>query len=156
MVQETVFRDRLATLLQRLADELGPAATLRCDGTDWTIQPALPTASPLWIAGDNAWTLTVGFGRASARIELGYSSKATADQELEELEAICRAVVAGRLVERRRGPDASRWRLALGDGSVLHGSANWLLPVLPRVQVDEERFAAYTDPPGRSDASDLP
>ena len=147
-MQETVFRDQLATLLQRLADELGPAATIRRDGTDWTIQPARATASPLWIAGDNAWTLTVGFGRASARIELGYSSTTTADQELEELEAICRAVVAGRLVERRHGRDGSRWRLTLGDGSVLHGSANWLLPALPWVQVDEEHFAAYTNPPG--------
>jgi hypothetical protein len=63
-------------------------------------------------------------------------------------------VVAGRLVERRRGHAGSRWRLTLGDGSVLHGSANWLLPVLPGVQVGEEPFAAYTDPPGPPDASD--
>jgi hypothetical protein len=128
-----------------------PAATIRRDGTDWTIQPARATASPLWISADNAWTLTVGFGRASARVELGYSSRTAADRELEELEAICRAVVAGRLVERRRGQDGSRWRLTLGDGSVLHGSANWLLPVLPWVWVDEERFAAYADPPGQSE-----
>jgi hypothetical protein len=154
-VEESVFRDRLATVMQRLADELGPAATIRRDGTVWTIQPARATASPLWIFGD-AWSLIVGFGRASARIELGYSSRTTADQELEELEAICRAVVAGRLVERRSGRDGSRWWLTFGDGSVMHGSANWLLPALPWVQVDEEHFAAYTDPPGQSDASDLP
>jgi hypothetical protein len=109
-----VFRGRLATLMQRLADELGPAATIRRDGTNWTIQPARATASPLWIAGDNPWTLTVGFGHAGDRIELGYSSRTAADQELEELEAICRAVVAGRLVERRSGRDGSRWRLTLG------------------------------------------
>jgi hypothetical protein len=51
VVEETVFRGRLATLMQRLADELGPAATIRRDGTNWTIQPARATASPLWIAG---------------------------------------------------------------------------------------------------------
>jgi hypothetical protein len=91
----------------------------------------LPAASPLWTAGDNAWTLAVGFGRASSLIELGYSSKVGPEEELEELEAICRAVIDGQLVEWRKRVSASRWRLTLGNGSVLHGSTNWLLPALP-------------------------
>jgi hypothetical protein len=110
----------------------------------------------LWVAGDNAWTLTVGFGRAGARIELGYSSKTTPDQELQELEAICRAVLDGRPVEWRRRSNASRWRLTLHDGSVLRGSTNWLLPGLPWIRIREEHFAPYADPTGHTEVSDRP
>ncbi len=142
---EAVFRERLAAVMDRLADELAGAASVRRDGSDWTIQPTRPTASPIWVAGDNAWTLSVGFGRGRARIELGYSSKQSPEEELEDLGAICRAVIDGRLVEQRRR-SACRWRLTLDDGSVLRGSANWLLPALLWTRIQQERFAPYADP----------
>jgi hypothetical protein len=75
------------------------------------------------------------------------------------LETFCRAVIAGGLVERRKRPDGSRWRLTYDDEHVLNGTGGWaglLWPALPWVRVDEEQFAAYTDPPGRRDASELP
>jgi len=150
-VDDAAFRQRLAVVIERLAGELGAAAVMRCDGNDWRVQPARPAASPLWIWGD-AWTLAVGFGRASSLIELGYSSKVEPEEELEELEAICRAVIDGQLVEWRKRVSASRWRLTLGDGSVLHGSTNWLLPALPWTRIEQEQFAPYADPrrPGTS------
>ena len=163
-----MFRDRLAAVMQRLADELGPSATIDRRGTRWYIQPTHPGASPLRIAADNAGTLTVGFGRTSALINLGHLSKitpdghiskATADEELSGLETICRAVIAGRLVERRKGWDGSRWQLTLDNGNSLDGWAGWagwLWRALPWVRVDEEHFVAYTDPPRQSDASDSP
>jgi hypothetical protein len=152
-VDEEAFRQRLAAVMQRLAGELGATAVVRHDGNDWEIQPERPAASPLWVAGDNAWTLTVGFGRASACIELGYSHKADPQTELEELEAVCRAVIGGRLVERRKRADASRWRLVLGDGTILRGSASWLLPALPWTWIDHEQFAPYAGPEPTVDAS---
>ena len=87
----------------------------------------------------------MGFGRRGARIELGYSSKVTPEKELNNLEAICRAVIGGGLMEQRRGSSASRWHLALGGGRVLRGSANWLLPAKPWTRIDQERFAPYVD-----------
>lgn len=153
-VDDPAFRQRLAAVIERLAGELGAAAVVRRDGNDWQIQPARPAASPVWIGGDNAWTLTVGFGRASSRIELGYSSKADPVAELHELEAICHAVIDGQLVEWRKRGSASRWHLTLGDGSVLHGSTNWLLPALPWTRVEQEQFAPYADPQPPVDSPD--
>jgi len=155
-VDEAAFHQRLAAVIERLTLELGEAACVHRDGNDWQIEPARATASPLWIAGDNAWTLTVGFGRAGARIELGYSSKITPEQELKELEAICDAVLDGRLVERRKRSNASRWRLTLNSGTVLQGSTNWLLPGWPWTRIQEEHFAPYADSSRHTDASDRP
>jgi hypothetical protein len=152
-VDDTAFRQRLAAVIERLAGELGAAAVVRRDGNDWSIQPAHNAASPLWIGGDNAWTLTVGFGRAGSRIELGYSPEVEPEEELEELEAICRAVIDGQLVEWRKRGSASRWRLTLGHGSVLHGSTNWLLCALPWSRIDQEQFAPYADPQPPVDSS---
>jgi hypothetical protein len=142
-VEDLMFRDRLAAVVQRLADELGPVATIRHDGTRWTIRPAQPGASPLWSSGDNAGKLMVRFGRASALFDVGDIPKITADEKLAVLEALCRAVVAGRLVERRKRPDGSRWRLTFDDGNILDGWAGWagwLWSALPWVRVDEEHF----------------
>jgi hypothetical protein len=146
-VDEEAFRQRLAALIERLTGQLGAVAVTRLDGSLWQIQPARAAASPLWIDADNAWTLTVGFGRAGSCVELGYSSKITPQQELDDLDAICRAVIDGRLVEQRKPSGASRWRLTLADGTVLRGSTNWLLPALPWTQVDQEQFAPYADRP---------
>jgi hypothetical protein len=153
-VDDAAFRQRLAAVIERLAGELGAAAVVRRDGNDWQLQPAHPAASPVWIGGDNAWTLTVGFGRASSRIELGYSSKVKPEEQLEDLEAICRAVLDGHLVEWRKRGSASRWRLTLRDGSVLRGSTNWLLPALPWTRIEQEEFAAYVDPQPPVDSPD--
>ena len=54
-------------------------------------------------------------------------------------------MIDGQLVEQRKASSASRWRLTLGDGSVLQGSANWLLPAMPWTRIEEERFAPYVD-----------
>lgn len=156
-VDDTASRQRLAAAIERLAGELGAAAVVRRDGDRWQIQPTRPTASPLWVWGDE-WTLAVGFGRASSLIEFDSSSKVESEEEeleeLQELEAICRAVIDGQLVEWRKHGSASRWRLTLGDGSVLHGSANWLLPALPWTRIEQEEFGPYVDPQPPVDSPD--
>jgi hypothetical protein len=152
-VDDTAFGQRLAAVIERLAGELGAAAVVRRDGDSWQIQPVRPAASPLWVWGD-AWTLAVGFGRASSLIEFDHSEEVEPGEELEELEAICRAVIDGQLVEWRKRSNASRWRLTLGDGSVLHGSANWLLPALPWTRIEREEFAPYVDPQAPVDSAD--
>jgi hypothetical protein len=75
-------------------------------------------------------------------LELGFSAKVTEDSELAALGDICRSVIEGRLIEKRRGRTGSRWRLKLSGGAVEHGSANW--PPWPWLSVIEERFAPYS------------
>ena len=75
-------------------------------------------------------------------MELGFSAKVTEDSELAALEDICRSVIQGRLIEKRRGRTGSRWRLTLSDGAVEHGSANW--SPWPWLNVIEKRFEPYS------------
>lgn len=136
------FTDRLQRLADALVDHLGGSATCRKDEDEpyWWIEPVRPDASPLWFAGSSAWDLTVGFGRASSRVELGFSRHASDDEALASLTEICMAVIGGGLVEWRKGSRSTQWRLTLPDGSTDHGSANWLWPTLPWTPVHEERF----------------
>lgn len=46
--------------MEHLESELAGAARACRDGNDRRVEPARATASPLWLGGDNAWTLTVG------------------------------------------------------------------------------------------------
>lgn len=140
------FAVPLAELMDRVAAGIGDAAVIQRDGPLWFIEPARSGASPLWVAGEGAWDLTVGFGRAGSRIELGFSNRVSARDELEALQDICLSVVAGRLVEwrkRRKHTDASRWWLTREDGSSEQGSTNWLLPVFKWTQVEKEIFTPY-------------
>jgi hypothetical protein len=73
---------------------------------------------------------------------LGFTDKVTADEELVHLEDICRSVIAGRLVEKRRGRNGSAWRLTLASGAVDHGTANW--PLLPWTRTVTEQFEPYS------------
>lgn len=142
------FADRVAALMERLAAELGSAATVERDGDDWQVRPARAQASPLWVAGADAWTLTVGFGRTGSRMELGYVDDLHPHEQLQELEAVFRGVIAGGLIERRDEDGGSRWWLTLPDGSTTHGSANWLPWFSDRFgDWREERFAPYAEAP---------
>lgn len=139
------FAERLAHFADRLVQAAGGAAVSAKDDDlpFWRIEPVRWEASPLWFAGESEWDLTVGFGRADSRVELGFSAKVSADEALTDLEDYCMAVIAGGLVERRKGSRASRWHLTFRDGSTDHGSTNWLLPAFPWSDVEREDFAPY-------------
>lgn len=78
-------------------------------------------------------------------MELGFSSKVTAEEALTALEEICMAVLTGGLVEWRKGESAGRWHLTFRDGSTDHGSTNWLPLTFPWTHVEKEVFAPYAD-----------
>ncbi len=137
------IRQRVAALVRSWVEPIAERVTVELtDSHFWRLEPTSPQASPLWVAGYEAWDLTVGFGRASSRTELGYSSKVSADEALTSLDEIGRSVIAGRLTEWRRGKGGSRWQLVLPDGTVTHGSTNWFLPLRWRAATDEH-FAPY-------------
>ena len=142
----TPFTLRLQRLADALVDQAHGGALCRKDSDYpfWSFQPVRPDASPLWFAGSSAWDVTVGFGRAGARVELGFSTNVSDDEAMASLAAYCTAVMRGGLVEWRRGTRSSRWHLSFPDGTTDHGSANWLLPRLPWMSVQEERFQPYT------------
>lgn len=128
-------------VLARIEALVGSAGTAAVEGPCWRLSPADPAASPLWVCGEGAWDLTVGFGRGSARIELAYTDKITTAEELADLEDICRSVIEGWLAEKRRGRNGSAWRLTLASGSVRRGTANW--PPVPWMRTVEEQFSPY-------------
>lgn len=140
-------RGRVEEVISRWIGSLAGRATVErsedqeCGEPHWAIQPRASDASPVWIYGSSAWVLTVGFGRSSS-IELGFSKSVTADAALSDLDEIGRSVIAGRLVEWRRGKRGSRYELTLGDGTVACGYANWFLPLRWRAAT-EERFSPY-------------
>ena len=143
MTEEADIRERVAAVVHSWVDPIpGRVSVELTDSHFWDLRPTSPQASPLWVAGSSAWNLTVGFGRSGSRIELGYSSKVTDEEALESLDEIGRAVIAGRLTEWRRGKSGSRWELVLPDGTVTHGSTNWVLPLRWR-RATEEHFAPY-------------
>lgn len=128
-------------VLARIEEWVGSTGTAVVEGPCWRLSPADAAASPLWVCGEGAWDLTVGFGRASARMELGYTDKITTAEQLDDLEDICRSVIEGRLVEKRRGRRGSAWRLTLTSGKMTHGTANW--PPVPWMRTVEQEFRPY-------------
>ncbi len=128
-----------------MAEELDEAAVLSEHQHGWLLQPKNNGASPIRILGeaDDLWDLTIAFGRGDARIELGFSKKVNPEDELRQLEDICRAIVAGRLSETRKWKGQSRWQISLMNGKVIRGSANWLFPSMPWTRATTERFEPY-------------
>lgn len=143
---DTDLTDRIEALLSAWVEPLGDRVAVERSHDDnepgWALHPRTPTASPIWVHGGSAWVLTVGFGRSGSCVELGFSKKVTADDALSALDEIGRSVIAGRLVEWRRGKRGSRWRLTLPDGEVTQGAANWFLPLGWRTAT-EENFSPY-------------
>jgi hypothetical protein len=143
MTEDADIRERVAAVVNSWVDPISERVSVELtDSHVWELEPTSPQASQLWVAGYEAWDLTVGFGWRGSRIELGYSSKVTAEEALDSLDEIGRSVMAGRLTEWRRGNGGSRWRLVLSNGTVTHGSTNWLLP-LWWPGATEEHFAPY-------------
>ncbi|HSH62211.1 MAG TPA: hypothetical protein VK988_21690 [Acidimicrobiales bacterium] len=101
-----------------MAEEVDEAAVLSEHRHGWLLHPKNGGASPIQILGeaDDLWDLTIAFGRGDARIELGFSEKVNPDDELRQLEDICRAIVAGRLSEKRKRKGQSRWQITLMNG----------------------------------------
>jgi hypothetical protein len=139
--EKSPFMHDVGALIERLANELENQASVRRGPPCWHLDPANVLASPLWVCGEGDRDLTVGFGRAAARIELGYG-KTSASDLLGELEPIIRAVIEGRLTEKRHRDTGSRWRLVLGDGRTFKGWSNFLFP-WSRV----EHFHSYDSAP---------
>jgi hypothetical protein len=110
----------VAELLNRLASELGDAATLSVQGDDDEGEATLtPTRS-------EAVTVEVSYGEGETWVELAGGGWPIED-EPDRLEAVLRAVVAGRVVEKYRlGRKAIE--VTLADGSV-DGSTGIDLPL---------------------------
>jgi len=141
MAEDADIRERVAAVVHAWVNPIPERVSVELmDSHFWDLEPTSPQASRLWVAGYEAWDLTVGFGRRDSRIELGYSSKVTPEEALDSLNEIGRSIIAGRLTEWRRGKSGSRWKLVLPDGTVTHGSTNWFLPLWWR-GATEEHFA---------------
>jgi hypothetical protein len=143
MAEDADLRERVAAVVHSWVDPISERVSVELtDSHFWELTPTSPHASRLWVAGYEAWDLTVGFGRGDSRIELGFSAKVTAEDALDSLDEIGRSVIAGRLTEWRRGRRGSRWKLILPDGTVTHGSANWFSTFWRR-GATEDHFAPY-------------
>jgi hypothetical protein len=121
------FIDDIDNQLEHVAAELGSAARLErvpsWGDAGWRIVPTRAGASAVWVeANEYPPTVDVSFGRGeSTIIELGYEGKLARAGLVQQLEAVVRAVIAGRLVEHVKRSGASRFWLTLEDGSVLRG-----------------------------------
>lgn len=96
------------------------------EGWAWEIQPRASAASPIWIIGKYWNDATVGFGRSSGRIELWQLGKTEAPAAAANLERVVRAVVEGRLTERRQDARSCQYEITWSDGTKSKGRANSL------------------------------
>src|SRR5438105_13765955 len=93
---------------------------------EWSIEPTISQASPVWIIGAGRNDATVGFGRSSCRIELWQMGKTTPVEAELNLEKVCRSVIEGRLTEWRQNGGKWRYDIELADGAGMHRMASAL------------------------------
>jgi len=108
---------------------------------EWSIEPTISQASPVWIIGAGWNDATGGFGRSSCRIELWQMGKTTPVEAELNLEKVCRSVIEGRLTEWRQNGRKCRYEIVLPDGEVMHGMANAFFRRRWKIT---ERFGPYS------------